>query len=518
MCGVAGYSLSPNVRINSKRITREMLLAIEHRGRDATGFAFRDSTGAHQIHKADMAASYFVKRRLCVPKNQRTVIMHTRWATQGAPERNVNNHPVAAGTVVGVHNGHISNDDALFRAIERVVGYNVRVGEVDSEAAFAVLGYIDAPVTDSLEEISGGATLAWLDSADPDETLHLARLQSSPLVIAKTTDGSLFFASTEEAVFRGVHAAGLWIEQMLDVSEGQYFTVQSGLVTKVESFQPLRYYSSASSYTGMGSTYIANRGGSHWEAEEYEWQNGRLVRPNDLHSQVEANKRGNGRTPGEVGTVTSLSERLDAEEPEVGAFDSVDDSEALDEWFRKNAERITELEANLADRRADLDDELDAESRATVEAMRARVRWSRLPTLSTGLFDPEHVIDTPGETEYLDDTRHVTRSERIERFAANMSDKAKLDSAYLLKVWARPGDAVKCQIEDREYVGHIVLLPDTFPSGDYVLRLFALNTKRKLGHECILVSKPYHEFSIIGPGAKVQSLSDASAALEESNA
>ena len=515
MCGVAGYSLSPDVRINSKRITKAMLLAIEHRGRDATGFAFRDTTGAFQVHKVDLPASTFVKRRLCVPKQQRTVIMHTRWATQGAPEINENNHPILAGSVVGVHNGHINNDDYLFRAIEKVVGHNVRVAEVDSEAAFAVLGYIDQPVTESLEEITGGATLAWLDQTDADDILHLARLNSSPLVIARTTDGSLFFASTEGAVFDGVAAAGLWIEDMLDVAEGEYFTVQNGQVTQTESFTPARSYS----YSGMGTTTYKGgtttyRGGGSgdWK-DEYEWQDGRLVRHGDLHEMIEANKRRqNVGVVGGVASVTSLSERLAAEVPDVT---DVDQAAELDEWLALNQEWIDDLEAR--NREAIEKDDAADETAAAVKEMKQRVQWSRYPTVSTGFFDVEHVIPTPDETSYLGEIRYQNRANAIEKFCENMTDKARLDSSHLLKGFARPGDAVKCKIEKMEFVGHIVSLPETFPHGEYVLRVYALNDHRKHGHEAILVSKPYWEFTIIGPGDKIRDLADMSAALKESS-
>jgi len=527
MCGIAGYSLSKGVRINSKRISKEMLLAIEHRGHDAAGFAFRDSTGAFQIHKANMTASQFVKRNLCVPLRQRTVIMHTRFATQGEPMFNVNNHPIAAGSVVGVHNGHISNDDRLFEAIERVTGYNVRVGEVDSEAAFAVLRYIDQPVMDSLEEISGGAVFVFMDKADTENVLHLARLSSSPLIVARTTDGSVFFASTSDAVLKGVHAAGLWVEDMIDVAEGEYFTVQHGVITSSRVFQPARsYYGNYRSNTSGGHTYVggshASGGGSGDWHDEYEWQNGRLVRDNDLHSIVEASKRGDGRStaPGATGSgvasVTSLSERLAAEEPDA---ETEDDREALDEWFRLNAERIAELETSLGHGVNDVEDDND-ETQALVAELRAKVRWNQYPMISTGLFDVEHFITTPGETEYLGDPRHAARSHAIEIFSQSMSDTAKAQSANLLKVFARPGDAVKCNIEQMEYVGHIVTVPETFPRGDYVLRVFALNGKRKCGHECVLVSKAYHEFEVIGSGVVLRTTADMSAALnkEEVNA
>ena len=42
-------------------------------------------------------------------------IFHVRGYTKGVPSVNDNNHPVRYGRTVVVHNGHLDNDDALFR-------------------------------------------------------------------------------------------------------------------------------------------------------------------------------------------------------------------------------------------------------------------------------------------------------------------------------------------------------------------------------------------------------------------
>ena len=50
-----------------------------------------------------------------LPRDARTVILHTRFATQGSTSDNRNNHPVISpeGNIALVHNGVISNDHLL---------------------------------------------------------------------------------------------------------------------------------------------------------------------------------------------------------------------------------------------------------------------------------------------------------------------------------------------------------------------------------------------------------------------
>ena len=65
-------------------------------------------------------------------------LIHVRDFTKGHPEIAANNHPIRHGTVVGIHNGIIENDDEL------LARYGIERAEpqmtVDSEAIFALDG------------------------------------------------------------------------------------------------------------------------------------------------------------------------------------------------------------------------------------------------------------------------------------------------------------------------------------------------------------------------------------------
>lgn len=176
--------------------------------------------------------------------------------TQGKPENPLNNHPITAGDIIGVHNGTVSNDDKLIRlAVEH--GYTQQ-GEVDSEAIFATLDRVSDQfsLTNALELIEARMAIAWIDTTDThDNTLHLARGDSSPLVLAQTHNGSLIFASTDTAIKGAADACGIDLPYMEHVKEGSYFRVRDGIVAETQQFIPTaNWYYSGRTWTSPGTT------------------------------------------------------------------------------------------------------------------------------------------------------------------------------------------------------------------------------------------------------------------------
>lgn len=236
MCGIAGFSISKgdHRRVNCRQLARELLLAIQERGEDATGAAWSETVdGEHgkavMFAKLDIPADQFVgSLKELMPTYSRTAILHTRWATQGDPENNDNNHPIIVGDTVGVHNGVISNDDELFAAN----GWD-RIAEVDSEAIFQLIEHSDDAIAE-LHKLNGRAAIAWLDTDSPD-TLHLARLDGSPLFIGSTQGGSLVFASTRTLLERAAKKAGLRLGWVGEVNEFTYMRIEGGTIVKREA-------------------------------------------------------------------------------------------------------------------------------------------------------------------------------------------------------------------------------------------------------------------------------------------
>lgn len=239
MCGIAGYCLDPKhySRVSVADLAGQMLLDIEHRGAHATGAAWiNPRTGKRVITKAPIAASKFVpKAGANLGGGATTAILHTRYATQGSPKVEGNNHPIPRGKIVLTHNGHISNDKELFKQLGVP-----RVAQVDSEAVAALIAFGNGKPWEILPEIYGTAALAWIHASDP-RTLHLARVNSSPLYLGQSSSGSLFYGSTMETIENAAIMADDDLDWTHEAAEGEYFRVRDGRITEYKTFKPQRY-------------------------------------------------------------------------------------------------------------------------------------------------------------------------------------------------------------------------------------------------------------------------------------
>jgi glucosamine 6-phosphate synthetase-like amidotransferase/phosphosugar isomerase protein len=231
MCGIAGFSLSHRERVNANKLSSALLLGIEERGTHATGVAWSDkATNKVWIQKKAIAASQFVTNNE-LKGDARTAILHTRWATKGDVAIPENNHPIDVRGLVGIHNGCIFNDDALFEKI----GVEKRIAQVDSEAIFANLLHGKGDTVEKLSEVKGSAAVAWLDVKNPD-SLHVARISSSPMVLGTSNMGSVLFASTDRAIERGAKAVGIKITNIMRLDEGGYLEFFEGQVVQSAVF------------------------------------------------------------------------------------------------------------------------------------------------------------------------------------------------------------------------------------------------------------------------------------------
>jgi glucosamine 6-phosphate synthetase-like amidotransferase/phosphosugar isomerase protein len=196
VCGIAGiHRLTDRPMPKLDEFASELLAGIQHRGSDATGFVGMNDDGAVQLQKASCSAYYFNQHRAPLARDTRTVLLHTRFATQGKPAFPENNHPVEAGGIYCVHNGHVNNDSEVFEK----PGVGVRRGQVDSEAIPALVaakGWESLP--ESLEVLQGAVAVAMLNEQRPGE-LVLARGYSSPLVVLQTRH-LIVWASTVQAI------------------------------------------------------------------------------------------------------------------------------------------------------------------------------------------------------------------------------------------------------------------------------------------------------------------------------
>lgn len=194
MCGIAGYSLTEGSTLDPYRAARVLLASVAERGADAAGCAYVGDDGVI-VHKQPGGASRFLEQ-FAIPHDLRQVLLHVRDHTKGRPSLAANNHPIRHGSIVGVHNGRIDNDEAIFARLG--CGRAEDGMTVDSEAIFALLNMSGCP-TEALPQLRGSLAVGWFDEERPAH-VFLARGYGRPLWIASTDDGDLLWASTLEAL------------------------------------------------------------------------------------------------------------------------------------------------------------------------------------------------------------------------------------------------------------------------------------------------------------------------------
>lgn len=211
MCGIAGIKRFGPEPIRTEQI-KFLLCSLEHRGADATGIALVNPGDKDvQVCKSDLPASQFVSTKLVekflrdnLREDTETVLLHTRFATQGAPRINNNNHPLYAGLSAVTHNGCIFNDDWLFDQMKLK-----RQAETDSDIIRAIVDKhgMNKDGMKELNRMSGSCAAAIVSQEEPGKLMLLR--SGSPLVLA-ATQHQLLWASRKESLHMAVRP---WIQR-----------------------------------------------------------------------------------------------------------------------------------------------------------------------------------------------------------------------------------------------------------------------------------------------------------------
>jgi glutamine---fructose-6-phosphate transaminase (isomerizing) len=235
LCGIAGYSLASGSGVEGTVAARALLAGIAERGADAVGYAFRVEGEPVAVHKQRSGATALLER-IQVPEGASKLLVHVRDFTKGHPSLAANNHPIRHGSVVGIHNGIIKNDDELFaqHQIERAESGMT----VDSEIIFALAEQSRGRTAAVLETLYGSMATAWLDEERPE--LLIARGMGRPLWLG-TGKHELFFASTRVALELVESYCGIKLRKR-ELPEGTVVAVEGGRVVGRDSFQPDRSF------------------------------------------------------------------------------------------------------------------------------------------------------------------------------------------------------------------------------------------------------------------------------------
>lgn len=254
MCGISGAILTDKTyewmgAEGPALLARQLGLAMQVRGSDATGIARFTQGGRYKVAKLDVPAAKFFGSREGIGSNSRAFIVHTRAMTQGAASNPLNNHPIVYNNVVGIHNGWITNDDDIFRDFDLP-----RHGQVDSEAIFAAIANLGWKK--ALETIEGAAAVAWFDTST--DRLHLARQDNySPLYYGFSQWGDVIFSSTLEATYAALQEVDPLVKiadvEGMKVGEEMSFHLITGDV-EIDDFEPAakayRQWNASGAYNG----------------------------------------------------------------------------------------------------------------------------------------------------------------------------------------------------------------------------------------------------------------------------
>ena len=197
MCAIYGF-LDYGKKINHRvlnKLVKEMSIAAECRGTDATGISYVNNNEIVTYKKAKPAH----KVKLYFPKGTTALIGHNRMTTQGNERYNFNNHPFEGKTdchhFALAHNGILRNDKAL-RKNEKLPLTHI---ETDSYIAVQLLERLNKVAPESLKEVAEKVEGSFVVTVlRDDNTLYLVK-GDNPITLLHFPDLGLYlYASTAE--------------------------------------------------------------------------------------------------------------------------------------------------------------------------------------------------------------------------------------------------------------------------------------------------------------------------------
>ena len=191
MCGIGGFyrgsvGETPTTFINN------LWCSLEDRGTHAAGVVIGWADADKPISMKAAKQASICSEMLSKAKGHNTeyVLLHTRFTTQGSTKNNGNNHPVVGHGITLTHNGVLSNDTHIFNKLK----INP-LHDVDTEAINAALS-VKSPKW-MIENIQGSMSIAWVETDKSPNEVHLLTNGRNPLVIGRTMDNHVIWASTK---------------------------------------------------------------------------------------------------------------------------------------------------------------------------------------------------------------------------------------------------------------------------------------------------------------------------------
>jgi len=198
MCGIYGI-VTRETDEEFIHLTQKLALLSGERGKEAAGLAFCNGDVIKVLkmpkRSKELLVSPIFKRWITEEKQFfggmgiKIALGHARLVTNGDQEKNVNNHPVIRGDLVGIHNGIVVNETSLWKKT-----HDQPTLQVDTEAILALVSaymqkeqsLIEA-VRRAIEDIEGSASMALMDLA-------------TGAIVVGTNTGSLYVSHTDERI------------------------------------------------------------------------------------------------------------------------------------------------------------------------------------------------------------------------------------------------------------------------------------------------------------------------------
>ncbi|TQR55821.1 glutamine--fructose-6-phosphate transaminase (isomerizing) [Campylobacter troglodytis] len=197
MCGIVGY-IGKNEK---KSLILAGLKELEYRGYDSAGLAVLRENELDFFKAVGKLENLANKCKGFQSSGEGVAIGHTRWATHGKPTE-INAHPHLGEYSCVIHNGIIENYKELKDSLESK-GINF-VSQTDTEVIvqlFELYARENEPFVafkKVVSELKGAFATLLITKKAPD-SIFFAK-NSAPLIIGKSEDNELFFASSDTAL------------------------------------------------------------------------------------------------------------------------------------------------------------------------------------------------------------------------------------------------------------------------------------------------------------------------------
>ena len=230
MCGLYGILSYGNEIKDMSEIIESLAVESAVRGTDATGIAY-NKKGRMTIFKKSKSA---YEMKFDIPNGVRTIMGHTRHATQGTLKYNANNHPfkgMCGGKEFALaHNGIIANDTILRRELRLP---STRI-ETDSYIAVQVLESQKQLDFDSIkymaENMDGSFSFSILDNKS---NIYIVK-GDSPIALLHFPKKQVYvYASTLSILWKALIDTELFID--LKCSDYEEIEIHNGEILKIYS-------------------------------------------------------------------------------------------------------------------------------------------------------------------------------------------------------------------------------------------------------------------------------------------